>query len=149
PLRLASLERDGALPPRHLALSHSGDWVYCAATRTAIGLDIETTEDRAPRDWQALAQAAGAPAERTELAALAEPSAQGRRFLTLWTLKEAWFKQQGQGLDWALLPRLRTHPASGETAQARVWQDMDNTLALVTDADAAHLPVRWLEGPSS
>lgn len=141
-------------PPLHLALSHSGDWVCAAAAPVPVGLDLETAQGRSrPRDWLALAEIAGSPAERAALAALATPCEQGRFFLRLWTLKEAWFKQQARALDTALLPRLHTAPATDEAAlNAWVWQTEDCTLALTWPTPHHHagkLPVQWmpLEAP--
>lgn len=140
---------DHGVPPLHLALSHSGDWVCAAATPVPVGLDLETTEGRSrSRDWRALAGLAGSPTEQVALVDLATPSEQGRFFLRLWTLKEAWFKQQARSLDMSMLPHLHTAPATGGMlANACVWQTEDCTLALTrptADSHDAKLPVHWL-----
>jgi 4'-phosphopantetheinyl transferase len=146
-------DRGQGVPPLHLALSHSGDWVCAAAAPVPVGLDLETTQGRSrPRDWLALAEMAGSTAERAALTKLTTPSEQGLFFLRLWTLKEAWFKQQARALDAALLPQLHTTPVAEEAlANACVWQTEDCTLALTwptthhhdTHHHAGKLPVHW------
>jgi 4'-phosphopantetheinyl transferase len=143
------LEYPGAgAPPLHLALSHSGDWVCAAAAPVPVGLDLETTQGRSrSRDWLGLAEMAGSPAERATLVALTTPCEQGRFFLRLWTLKEAWFKQQARALDAALLPRLHTAPATDEASlNAWVWQTENCSLALTWSSaiSCAPLPVHWI-----
>jgi 4'-phosphopantetheinyl transferase len=147
-------DRGHGVPPLHLALSHSGDWVCAAAAPLPVGLDLETTQGRSrPRDWLALAEMAGSTAERAALAKLTIPSEQGLFFLRLWTLKEAWFKQQARALDAALLPQLHTAQVDREAlANACVWQTEDCTLALTwptthhhdTQRHAGKLPVHWM-----
>lgn len=147
-------DRGHGVPPLHLALSHSGDWVCAAAAPLPVGLDLETTQGRSrTRDWLALAEMAGSPAEHAALAKLATSSEQGRFFLRLWTLKEAWFKQQARALDAALLPQLHTTPVAEEAlAHACVWQTEDCTLALTWPTTHHHdtqrhedkLPVHWM-----
>lgn len=136
------------VPALHLALSHSGDWVCAAVSPLALGLDLETTEGRSRiRDWAALAELAACPAEQRDLAALTTPAEQGRFFLRLWTLKEAWFKQQAHALDTALLPRLHTAPGIDTTTfNAWVWQHEHCTLALTWSPinSPVPLPVRWV-----
>ncbi|EYC52840.1 hypothetical protein AZ34_08675 [Hylemonella gracilis str. Niagara R] len=147
PPRLEDQDHDA--PELHLALSHSGDWVCAAVAPLALGLDLEATEDRSrARDWPALATMAASPTERRALAALHSPAEQGAGFLRLWTLKEAWFKQQARALDLAVLPRLHTAPANDAAAfNAWVWQTEHCTLALSWSStlSSTPLPVHWVQ----
>ncbi len=80
----------------HFSLSHSGRMVVCAvAPGCPIGVDVEAAHGfKTPME---VAERFFAPAEVETLLRL-----QGRQrrtaFLTLWTLKEAFAKAQGQGL---------------------------------------------------
>ena len=75
--------------------SKTVDLVVCAVTSgAAVGIDIERTDRRVPAS---VAEAAFAPGERAAMKALPLEE-QGRRFFTLWTLKEAYLKARGVGL---------------------------------------------------
>ena len=102
--------------------------VGCAVTAGTreLGLDLEPWRDDAPNDLVAKCFTA---AERAGLAR--QPAAgQARRFIELWTVKEAYLKARGLGLDPPLElidvvldegePFLRLDPALGDDA-AR-WQ---------------------------
>lgn len=77
-------------------LSHSGDVALAAfCIGRSIGVDLE----RADRTVDALALAGryGSVRERAMLEAL-DPGARSRRFIELWTCKEAWLKATGLGI---------------------------------------------------
>jgi 4'-phosphopantetheinyl transferase len=77
-------------------LSHSGDVALVAfCLGHPIGVDLE----RADRTVDALALASryGSVRERAMLAAL-DPDMRSRRFIELWTCKEAWLKATGLGI---------------------------------------------------
>jgi 4'-phosphopantetheinyl transferase len=88
---------DGLGP--HFSLSHSRGLVACALCEEhEVGLDVEPLDSCPPLD---LAKAYFSEAERAALFALPE-ARQQRRFLDLWTLKEAVVKATGQGLSQGL-----------------------------------------------
>lgn len=128
-----SLDAPAGQPPRlsadqgaglHLSLSHSHGWIACAMAPEPVGVDIEVVT-RTPASAVAdLAQLACTPAERAELDQIADEGQRHRRFVQLWSLKEAWFKQRGTGVDFAMLPSLACMPAQGagkDSAQAWAW----------------------------
>ena len=83
-------------PGREIGLSHTRDLVACAIADRDIGLDVENL-DALPRQ-RASVERSFAPAEA---AAFARSRGAGRDlvFLELWTLKEAFLKAVGVGLD--------------------------------------------------
>ena len=88
----------------HFNLSHSGDCVVLALTRTGpVGVDVESRARAARSD--ALARHHYAPGEQRELADLPEPERR-YRFFRLWTLKEACTKALGRDL-WSTLSGIR------------------------------------------
>jgi len=95
------------------SISHSGDAIWVAFCRdAAVGIDVEAPS--AAIDPQALA-ASLHPAERAELAGLADPEAR-TAFLRCWVRKEATLKALGEGLARPLSSfRVRTD------ARSRDW----------------------------
>jgi 4'-phosphopantetheinyl transferase len=87
-------------PPLRFNLSHTRDLVACVVTLAVdVGVDLErTTGDL---DELALARSVFSSGEIAALRSLTPP-ARRRRFLEIWTLKEAYLKARGMGL--ALLP---------------------------------------------
>ena len=74
------------------SLSHTKTMAFCAISNHPIGIDAETVRP-----------VRGGVAERTmnpgELAWMAEQPDADRAFLQLWTMKEAWAKLSGKGLN--------------------------------------------------
>ena len=142
---------DGALPAlevagsgacaavgAHVSISHSAGFVACVVDEVPVGIDVEDLGR--PRDHLALADAVHGLAQREQLAAL-PAQARALPFLQWWTLKEAWLKARGQGLDFALMRDLAFDAdVLGDAATARVGQ-----LVLSVAADRA-LPAH-IEGP--
>lgn len=121
-----SLEAHAGQPPRlcadqaaglYLSLSHSHGWMACAVAPEPVGVDIEVISRRPASSMADLAQLACSPAERAELAQITDAAQCQQRFVQLWSLKEAWFKQRGTGVDFALLPRLACKPSQGTATQ--------------------------------
>ena len=113
-----------------VSIAHSQDWVACAVSDAPVGIDIERLRPRS--DLLALAAMTNSPARCEELACLPD-DAQLLRFYQWWTLKEAWLKRQGLGLD---LARMKAHElldARTETAQALSGIDLQNGLILALD----------------
>lgn len=137
-------------PPLDFNVANTRGLVGCAVTvGHEVGLDLEPWRDDAPAD---LVARCFAPSERAALAAL-PAAARPRRFIELWTLKEAYIKARGLGLELPLEliafalddgpPRLTLAPALADDAAG--WQ-----LALwsPTPAHAAALCVRRGAGPA-
>lgn len=106
-------------PGAHVSISHSAGFVACAVAGMPVGVDIEDLAR--PRDHLALAEAVHGPAQREQLAAL-PAAARALPFLQWWTLKEAWLKARGQGLDFALMRDLAFADAVGDVAITRVGE---------------------------
>lgn len=68
--------------------SHSGDWILCAVSDTPVGADIETPRTVSP----ILLRRVCTPAE------LAYIGDDAKRFLEIWTAKEAYLKYRGTGI---------------------------------------------------
>lgn len=78
------------------SVTNTAGLVACAVARAgAIGVDAEPLDRPLPPE---LLDTCCSTAERAALAAL-PPAAQGAWFHRLWTLKEAWFKARGLGID--------------------------------------------------
>lgn len=87
---------DGKPSPIRFNLSHSGDLLILAASaETGVGADVEKTALRADIDM--IARRFFSPDEALELSALAGGE-RLKRFLALWTLKEAAMKALGGGV---------------------------------------------------
>lgn len=127
----------------HVSISHSADHVACAVCDVPVGIDLESLAR--PRDHLALAEAVHGPAQREQLAAL-PADARALAFMQWWTLKEAWLKARGLGLDVALMRALVFEAgASGDAAVARLGHLV---LAVAADPALSHridgLPeARW------
>lgn len=100
------LWRDAAGCPRvgdnlvHTSLSHAGDWVALAVSKSGpVGVDIEplVRMELLPE----MAEAICAPSERTAMEALALEH-RGKALLALWVRKEALLKAAGTGLSVAM-----------------------------------------------
>lgn len=78
------------------SLSHTRGLVACAvAADRPLGIDVEDASRRAPLE---VAERYFAPGERRDIGA-APPHEQARRFFEYWTLKEAYAKALGLGLQ--------------------------------------------------
>ncbi len=120
-------------PDLYLSISHSGGWVACAVADVPLGLDIEDT--RRERDFWALAQAVHSPAQGQAIERASSTAEQARLFYQWWTLKEARFKRQGQGLDLAQMPKLDYAPSPGDVGTAAVCFLPQCGLMLALDGD--------------
>jgi 4'-phosphopantetheinyl transferase len=80
----------------HFNLSHSAGLVVCALARgRAVGVDIEDLARRAP-EW-ALVERYCSPAEGDDIRS--HGNRWRERFITYWTLKEAYLKARGLGIS--------------------------------------------------
>lgn len=110
-----------ALVATHLSLSHSGACLACAVAPCQVGIDLEVKHIQSPgrRDVLALAAMACSPGEQAQLQALGDGPARQRHFLQIWSLKEAYFKCMGTGVDFAAIRRIECVPA-GQLGQEQV-----------------------------
>lgn len=129
-----------------LSLTHSAGLLAVAVSRTPVGLDIEL--QRKPRPVTELLDLVASPQEQRYAATLSGHR-QAAAFYRIWTLKEAYFKYRGSGLDWTMMRRLSTRmlPETSDTpagtspvALGAVWNGCHGavpyTLALCTAPDA-------------
>ncbi|CAK0738564.1 hypothetical protein CVIRNUC_001061 [Coccomyxa viridis] len=85
--------------PLHFSLSHTEALLGCAVTAGAlVGLDVEETQRRTRGDPLRLARRRFSPAEVASLEGCADGAERARRFVRLWTLKEAYVKAVGRGI---------------------------------------------------
>jgi len=126
-----------------VALSHSAAWVAAAVSNSALGLDVETPNER--RSLQTMLGSIGTREEQVTFNAIA-PSDQAREFYRIWTLKEAWLKQRHEGLALGRLPLLQTRPArESDPLTARVWHFRGLTMSCLAPAEAKPI---WWNAPS-
>ena len=111
----------------HVSISHSGDRVAAVVAGAPVGLDIEDL--RRPRDFLALAEMVHTPPQGRRLCGLPSQG-QAQQFYTWWTLKEAWLKSRGLGLDLALMRRLDFTPTERGDAACAVLPVSGLALAL-------------------
>ena len=148
----------------HLSLSHSHGHIACAVAPQAVGVDLELLVKKTRRNLSDLAELACTSRERNELENLPDEKQRHLRFVQMWSLKEAWFKRAGTGVDFALLRRLECMPqrvagATGnphgdaETAAAHAWTapstaagDSAAVLSLCTQMRDAHCVLHGLTG---
>lgn len=113
----------------HLSLSHSGGYLACAVgfgQPVGIDLEVKDAERAGRRDVLALAGMACTPGELAQLQALDSEPPRYRHFLQLWSLKEAYFKCTGSGVDFSTIRRIECRAAQqsgqGEVlARAMAW----------------------------
>jgi 4'-phosphopantetheinyl transferase len=106
-------------------LTHSGDVALLAISRGRVGVDVESLRRRPP-DIMGIASRYFSPGELTSLSCL-PPPARWRRFVTIWTSKEAVAKAVGAGL--AVLREVEVGVAPAQPPQvvaapdgARQWR---------------------------
>lgn len=91
------IPESAGLPPLRFNLSHTDGLAACAITLASdIGIDVERIKPSI--DWVAIAPSCLTPGELAATRAL-DPEAQRNRFYQLWTLKEAYAKALGLGLN--------------------------------------------------
>ena len=93
--RLATRGCGPAVP--HFNVTHTPGLVGCAVARHPLGLDVELRGRRPRHGVRRVAERKFAPAELAELRGLPAEE-QARRFVELWTLKEACVKATGRGI---------------------------------------------------
>ena len=73
------------------SLSHSGDMVVLAVSGRAVGADVETVKGR---DWEMF----GRFLSEAEMKMIGEAEDPEEKFFEVWTVREAFSKEEGQGL---------------------------------------------------
>lgn len=127
----------GAPAGLSISISHSGALVAGVVAASPVGLDIEIPGRR--RDVLELAKSVCSPAEQRRLRAL-EAGEREAHFYALWTLKEAWLKCRGRGLDLASLRNLHAEPCD-VGGNACSWYGLGAALSVVAESQVA---VRWI-----
>lgn len=110
----------------HLSLSHSHGLVACAVASQPVGVDIEVLTRKPRSSLNELAELACTPLQREQLNAIADEQQRHLQFMQWWSLKEAWFKRAGTGVDFALLPRLECHKQSDDSSLGRESSSADH-----------------------
>lgn len=100
--------------PMFFSLSHSGEYVLCAASGREIGADIQKIQ---PADILKLAKRFFAEPEYLGLERCKSEEERRRLFFELWSRKEAYGKLTGEGVAAALGQDLR----SGNAGQDAEW----------------------------
>ena len=80
--------------PAHFNISHSGNFVACAVSSEPVGIDIEI-----PRTPQGKLLSRICTEDETKYIMQGEGEDSDRRFIALWTAKEAYLKYTGKGLS--------------------------------------------------
>jgi 4'-phosphopantetheinyl transferase len=110
----------------HLTLSHSGHYLACALAAQPVGVDLEVENLRSSRrDVLALAAIACSDDEAQRLQAAGCERTQRQMFVQWWSLKEAYFKCIGTGVDLSSIRHIECRPAvdkvAGTLAHGRSW----------------------------
>ncbi len=146
------IDADGrsTLPSGHVNLSHSGDWLFAGACALPIGVDLEVLRPRRG-DLLALSRQVHGEAQCAEIDRL---RTMGRDvdalavFYGWWTLKEAWLKCRGRGLDFAQMRALEFQPIddTGVSADADATVDPNADAHVDVDARRADCACARMEG---
>lgn len=109
-----------AVATTHLTLSHSGSYIACAVATRPVGVDIEVETLRSSqRDALALAAMACSDHEIEQLRAVDCELSRRRMFVQWWSLKEAYFKCIGTGVDFSVIQRIECRRTSDASAPPR------------------------------
>ncbi|WP_377158297.1 4'-phosphopantetheinyl transferase family protein [Roseateles sp. UC29_93] len=146
------IDADGrsTLPSGHINLSHSGDWLFAGACALPIGVDIEVLRPRRG-DLLALSRQVHGEAQCAEIERLRTLGRDGDAlavFYGWWTLKEAWLKCRGRGLDFAQMRALEFQPIddTGVSADADPTVDPNADAHVDVDARRADCACARMEG---
>ncbi|MGM9618691.1 MAG: GNAT family N-acetyltransferase [Oscillospiraceae bacterium] len=119
------------------SLSHSGDYVVCAAGPLPLGVDTEEIRDFDP----AVAERCFSPLERQYLSSAPAGERRRARFWRIWTGKEALAKLEGEGLA-ALRRRDTRGPLAGVRLQ---WREERERITCVAEREPlAQQALDWL-----
>ncbi len=93
----------------HFNVSHSGDWIVCAADNKPVGIDVEKI---GPVELEIAAQFFSD--EEYKMLIAKSPEDRQNFFFDLWTLKESYIKAIGKGLSIPLKSFTINFPDKGE-----------------------------------
>ncbi|PJI98634.1 4'-phosphopantetheinyl transferase superfamily protein [Acidovorax sp. 69] len=110
----------------YLSLSHSDMFIACALATQPVGVDIEVQSIRSSwRDVLAPAALACSDREMQQLHAIDCERSRQRLFVQWWSLKEAYFKCLGTGVDFSVIQRIEfcraTVSSAPPLAHAQSW----------------------------
>jgi 4'-phosphopantetheinyl transferase len=105
--------------PLWASLSHSGDLLAAAVAAQPLGLDLE--QPKPGRNLAGLSRFVLSAAEAEQVAAAPTEAEQRRRFYLFWTLKEAWAKRSGAGLQPSRARAVYSEPCAAPHAEACAW----------------------------
>jgi phosphopantetheinyl transferase len=122
------------LAPLFASISHAHDGLAVAVGFHPLGVDREAAGQA--RDWLSLARAMFSRHEVQALEAAPEPMREFH-FLATWTLKEAWAKRSGRGLQRQAARRCTAAACGPSQAEAWTWRLPDGgSLALAASVGA-------------
>lgn len=107
--------------PLHFNLSHSGDYVLCAASDREIGVDIQKLQTL---DELGLARRYFTSGEYEILQGLGDDRERSRLFFRLWTRKEAYGKLTGEGITQTLGQEFLSEDAQWMIQNGVRWIDL-------------------------
>ncbi|MDE6625925.1 MAG: 4'-phosphopantetheinyl transferase superfamily protein [Lachnospiraceae bacterium] len=93
--RLCGKKPEGWYSPLHFNLTHSGEYAALAVSDQVVGIDIEYKKKNALK----IAKRFFCPEEYEIILAAGDVKAQEQLFLEYWTMKEAYVKYSGKGLE--------------------------------------------------
>lgn len=124
-----------SLAPLCASLSHARASLAVAVGFHPLGVDLEEAGQQ--RDWLGVARTMFSPGEVHSLASAPEAGRESV-FLASWTLKEAWAKRSGRGLQRQAARRCTAVACGAATAEAWTWRLPDGgSLALAAFPGAA------------
>ncbi|MCX7033291.1 MAG: 4'-phosphopantetheinyl transferase superfamily protein [Arenimonas sp.] len=119
----------------YTSISHTRTHLAVAVGPAPVGVDLEAAGQA--RDWLALARTMFSPGETQALAGAGE-SGREAHFLATWTLKEAWAKRSGRGLQRQAARRCTADACGAADAEAWTWRTPDGgSLALAASVGDA------------
>ena len=123
-------------PDFHYSLSHSGEWVVCAADAAPVGADVQEM-----KPWKMqLAKRFYHREEYSRLLALGEMDAdrQTRAFYRMWTAKESVVKRTGRGIGAGVSRYVTTEDfqcvydeAANETIHIKQYDELEGYIVCV------------------
>jgi 4'-phosphopantetheinyl transferase len=128
--------------PLFVSISHVRAGLSVAVGPQPLGVDLESAGQS--RDWLRLAHTMFSPAEVQGLVAEAD-AARESAFLSTWTLKEAWAKRSGRGLQRQAARRCTAVACGGAEAEAWTWRLPDGGTLALAASPGAHVAIRGVE----
>lgn len=134
------------LAPLYTSISHAHNRLVVAVGPRPMGVDLEAP-GRA-RDWRALARTVFSPQEVRELEAVPDDRL-ASAFQTTWTLKEAWAKRSGLGLQRSTARRCTALACEAAQAEAWTWSLPDGGCLAVAASVGTVVQARGVDGQAT